>query len=72
MAHTLNGLILAGALIFACFNLKKIMGFDVYRMLVIILLFAGVIGIHALSHLGLEQEYNYVPFNMWEINNEGD
>lgn len=56
-------------LIFALLNLKKILGFDVYRMLVIILLFTIVTGIHALSHLGLEKQYNYIPFNLWEINN---
>jgi hypothetical protein len=64
MTHVLNGLLLAFALIFMLFNLQKIKGFDVYRILVITLLFAAVIGIHSISHLGLEQQYNYIPFNL--------
>jgi len=35
-------------------------------------LFSTVIGIHALSHLGLEQQYDYIPFNLWEINTTDD
>jgi len=72
LAHTVNGLLLVFALLFALFNFQKIKGFAVYRILVITLLFAAVIGIHALSHLGLEQNYNYVPFNLWKINTTGD
>lgn len=70
MAHTLNGILLVFALLFALFNFQKIKAFDVYRILVITLLFAAVVGIHALSHLGIEKEYNYVPFNLWEINTD--
>ena len=70
MAHSLNGLLLGVAILFVCLNFQKIQGFDVYRILVITLLFAAVVGIHGLSHLGLENEYNYIPFNMWEINTD--
>ena len=66
MAHTINGLLLAFALIYALFNFQKVKGFDVYRNLVITLLFAAVIGIHSISHLGLEAQYNYNPINMWK------
>jgi hypothetical protein len=24
-------------------------------------------GVHGLSHLFLEKEYNYVPFNLWKL-----
>jgi hypothetical protein len=32
---------------------------DTYRMLVLVLLFSIVIGIHGISHLGLRKTYGY-------------
>jgi len=40
-----------------CFGtLRKL---DTYRMLVLILLFSIVVGIHGISHLGLRNAYGY-------------
>jgi len=37
-------------------SLRKL---DTYRMLVLVLLFSIVVGIHGISHLGLRKTYGY-------------
>lgn len=60
-AHVFNGLLLLVALLCLFKNYNSISHLDKYRLLVIILLFAIAIGIHGLSHLGLEMAYGYNP-----------
>ena len=63
----LNGLLIFIAVIYVLFNLPKIQTLDTYNVLIVILLFSIAMGVHGLSHLFLEKEYNYVPFNLWKL-----
>ena len=67
MAHMLNGLLLFIAVVYVLFNLPKIQTLDTCNVLIVILLFSIAMGVHGLSHLFLEKEYNYVPFNLWKL-----
>jgi hypothetical protein len=59
-AHVLNGLFLLFAFILLLqYGSRK--SDDYYKMLIIYLLFSIAIGIHGLSHFGLEIVYNYNP-----------
>ena len=58
-AHIFNGLLLLVAILCLFKNYYSISHLDKYRLLVIILLFAIAIGVHGLSHLGLEMAYGY-------------
>ncbi len=60
-AHIMNGLILLGAFILFYKNYYKISNLEPYKKVVLTLLFSIGIGIHGLSHLGLEQMYNFNP-----------
>lgn len=63
----LNGLLLFTAVVYVLFNFQKTQSLDTYNTLVVILLFSIAMGVHGLSHLFLEKEYNYVPFNLWKL-----
>jgi hypothetical protein len=66
-AHIFNGLFLfiAFYLFFVYFYvIKKI---DPHKLIVLILLFSIAIGIHGLSHLGLESIYGYNPIHSFTI-----
>lgn len=59
LAHVFSGLLMGIALyiVVTCFStLRKL---DTYRVLVLVLLFSIVVGIHGISHLGLKKEYGY-------------
>ena len=43
---------------------QKILALDIFRIIIIVILLSIATGIHGMSHLGLEDEYNYNPFNM--------
>ena len=60
-AHIINGLLLFVALILLYNNYSKIRNLDPYSLIILTLLFSISIGIHGLSHLGLENVYNYNP-----------
>lgn len=55
------------AFLFIIFNFSKLKSLDPYKVLILILLFAVVVGIHGLSHAMLEKQYNYVPFGLWAL-----
>ena len=57
-AHIINGLLLFAALILLYKNYSKIRNLDPYSLIILTLLFSISIGIHGLSHLGLEKVYN--------------
>lgn len=59
-AHALNGLFLLFAFILLLQYRSRKNG-DYYKMLIIYLLFSIAIGIHGLSHFGLEIVYGYNP-----------
>jgi tetrahydromethanopterin S-methyltransferase subunit E len=60
-AHIIGGLLLLFAFIILCINYLKIINLDPYKIIILILIFSISIGIHGLSHLGLEKNYNYNP-----------
>ena len=61
LAHTVSGafMLVAFFCLICCYSqLRKL---DPYRALVLLLLFSIAIGVHGVSHLGLEKEYDYNP-----------
>jgi hypothetical protein len=60
-AHILNGTITAFAIILILANLNAVKNMKTFNMLVIVLLASIAIGIHGLSHQGLEKNYNFFP-----------
>lgn len=62
-AHIINGLLLLFACIVLYKNYAKINSLEPYKIIILTLLFSISIGIHGLSHLGLEKIYNYNPLN---------
>lgn len=69
ITHTLNGFFLILSFLFVIINFSKLQNLDTYRMLVLILLFSLVLGVHGISHLGLEREYRYSPYNILSMPN---
>ena len=63
-AHILNGLLLLVSVIVIYKNYGKIIKLDYYKFLILILLISLVIGVHGLSHLGLEYIYGLKYLNM--------
>lgn len=64
MAHILNGFLICIVIVLSILNASKIKSFDIYKLLVLLILFAILIGLHGISHLLLEKQYNYIPFNL--------
>jgi hypothetical protein len=62
-AHVLNGLLMLLALILTVINYSKLQALDSFRLIGIVLLFSIAVGIHGLSHLGLEAKYGLNPFD---------
>ena len=61
-AHALNGILLMVAIIILFMYFDTIKKLGPFEMIIVILLFAGVIGIHGISHLGLESDgFGCVP-----------
>jgi hypothetical protein len=60
-AHVANGILIFTAIIYLYYNYNTIKSVDYYKKLVLIILFSVAIGIHGLSHLGLEYVYNFNP-----------
>lgn len=63
-AHVLNGILLFIALIVLFKNYSKINKIDTYKIVILLLLFSIGIGIHGISHQGLEKNYNFNPLNI--------
>jgi hypothetical protein len=64
MAHALNGLLMFAAVVVAYMNFRVLYKLDPYKKVMILLVFSVAIGIHALSHLGLESVYGFNPFKV--------
>ena len=60
-AHALNGILVFSAIFYLYCNYNTIKNIDNYKKIILILLFSIAIGIHGLSHLGLEYVYNFNP-----------
>jgi hypothetical protein len=63
-AHLINGLFLLIAFILLFKNYSKINNLEPYKQIILALFFSISIGVHGLSHLGLETNYNYNPLMM--------
>jgi uncharacterized membrane protein len=66
-AHVINGILLLIAIIIFVLNFSKIIKLGPYKLIVLYLLFSVVIGIHGISHLGLEKGYGYNPFHIMNL-----
>jgi hypothetical protein len=60
-AHIFNGLLLFISIIIALIYFSKLSKLNPYKKLGLILMFSIAMGIHGLSHLGLEIFYGYNP-----------
>ena len=63
-AHIINGILLLFALFLLYKNYSKIKNIESYKLIVLILLLSLSFGVHGLSHLGLERQYNYNPLSL--------
>ena len=64
--HIANALLILIAIYIFIKNYSQIMKLESYILIIIILLFSISIGMHGLSHLGLEQNYNYNPLYIFK------
>jgi hypothetical protein len=60
-AHATSGLIIFIVFINIILNFTLLRNMDIYKRMTILLLLSISLGIHGLSHLGLESIYNYDP-----------
>jgi len=65
-AHILSGVILAIGAIFSVAYFSKLTS-DPYKVLVLILIFSLALGVHGISHMGLEYLYGYNPYSQKTI-----
>ena len=61
LAHILSGGFMLVALFCLVNCYSQLRKLDAYRSLVLVLLFSIAIGLHGVSHLGLEKQYGYNP-----------
>jgi hypothetical protein len=59
-AHILNGALMLFAFVMLFKNYSKISNLEPYKLISLTLLFSLTVGIHGLSHLGLETKYNFL------------
>ena len=64
MAHALNGLLMFAAVLVAYMNYRVLWRVDPYKKVLIFLVFSVAIGIHGISHLGLEKGYGFNPLKI--------
>ena len=60
-AHVFNAILLLMALVLLYSNFSKIRILEPYKLIILTLLFSLTIGVHGLSHLGMESVYGYNP-----------
>uniref|UniRef100_A0A6C0DTN0 DUF2231 domain-containing protein n=1 Tax=viral metagenome TaxID=1070528 RepID=A0A6C0DTN0_9ZZZZ len=66
-AHILNGILLFIALIVIALNYSKLNKYEHYpgSTAILILLLSIAVGVHGISHLGLERVYGYNPIKLY-------
>ena len=64
MAHALNGVLMLAAVVVAYMNFCVLWRVDPYKKVLILLVFSIAIGIHGISHLGLEKGYGFNPLDV--------
>ena len=60
-AHVINGILMLFAIILLYRNFSVVKRLEPYKQILLALLFSMAIGIHGLTHLGLETVYGYNP-----------
>jgi hypothetical protein len=60
-AHVLNALLMLAAVIVVAINFSKIRNLDAYSLAKLLLIASIAVGVHGLSHQGLERNYDYNP-----------
>lgn len=60
-AHVLNAFLIFVALLLFVKNYTRLMNIEPYQIIKLTLLFSISIGIHGISHLGLEKIYEFNP-----------
>lgn len=60
-AHIINGLLMLFAFVLLYKNYSKISNLEPYKLIVLTLIFSICVGVHGLSHAGLESIYNFNP-----------
>jgi hypothetical protein len=60
-AHVINGILMLIAIILLYRNYSSVKRLEPYKQILLVLLFSMAIGIHGLTHLGLETVYGYNP-----------
>jgi len=60
----LNGFLLMLAFVFSLLFFSKLQTLDAYHIVVLVLLSSVAVGVHGLSHLGLESAYGFNPMNI--------
>ena len=63
-AHIINGLFLFVAFILLFKHYSQLEKLEPYKKITLVLIFSICIGVHGLSHLGLEKIYGYNPLNI--------
>jgi hypothetical protein len=63
-SHIFNGILLFIVIILLYKNYSKIIELGPYNLISLMLLLSIGVGIHSLTHLGLEKEYNYNPLSI--------
>lgn len=58
MSHMINSLFLLLAVVYLWFNYSNVAKMDVYSVMMLLLIGSIAMGVHGLSHLGLEKEYD--------------
>jgi hypothetical protein len=66
-AHVLNAVFLFIAFVLVIVNYSQLAKLGPYEKITLSLLFSGVVGVHGISHLGLEGVYGYNPMKMFMI-----
>ena len=66
MAHVVSGMLVVVSIVFVSLHWSKLRTLDAYHTLILLFFFSTVVGIHGISHLLLEKEYNYMPFYWWK------
>jgi hypothetical protein len=67
MAHTLNGGLLMVALVLAVMNYRVISRLPVLQMITLVLILSIAVGVHGISHSGLESAYGYNPLRLFGL-----
>lgn len=63
-AHVINGILMLIAIILLYRNYYVVKRLEPYKQILLVLLFSMAIGIHGLTHLGLETVYGYNPLQL--------